>query len=88
MKTNGAGLMEETGTLQTGQQTSPTMVGGIRNTFQQTFVRMANGMTTMETLLGNFFVSIPQVLQDTLHILLHTNIYSVIFFNATRGEGL
>ena len=61
MKTNGAGLMEETGTLQTGQQTSPTMVGGIRNTFQQTFVRMANGMTTMDIPKDNFSVSTSQV---------------------------
>ena len=75
MKTNGAGLMDETGTLPIGQQTSPIVVVKIRNTFQQTFVRMANGMTTMETLLGNFFVSTPQVIQYTLHILLHTNIY-------------
>ena len=69
--------MDETGTLPIGQQTSPIVVVKIRNTFQQTFVRMANGMTTMETLLGNFFVSIPQVLQDTSNTIKGTLIACV-----------
>ena len=62
MKTNGAGLTEEAGTLPIGQQTSRIMVGEIRNTFQQTFVRMANGMTTMDIPKDNFSVSTSQVI--------------------------
>ena len=57
----GAGLMEEIGTLQRGQQTSPIMVGEIKNLSPQTLVQMESGMITMEIQLHNLYVSITQV---------------------------
>ena len=57
----GAGLMEETGTLQRGQQTSQIMVGEIKNLSPQTLVQMESGMITMEIQLHNLYVSIIQV---------------------------
>ena len=58
----GAGLMEETGTLPHGQQTNPIMAVATKNSFQQTLVQMANGMTIMEIQLDHPYVSITQVL--------------------------
>ena len=54
--------MEETGTLQRGQQTSQIMVGEIKNLSPQTLVQMESGTTTMEIQLHNLYVSITQVL--------------------------
>ena len=64
----GAGLMEETGTLQRGQQTSPIMVGVIKNLSPQTLVQMGSGTTTMEIQLDHVYVSITQVLNEYIYI--------------------
>ena len=65
----GAGLMEETGTLQRGQQTSPIMVGVIKNLSPQTLVQMGSGTTTMEIQLDHVYVSITQVLNEYIPYL-------------------
>ena len=65
----GAGLMEDTGTLQRGQQTSPIMAGEIRNLSPQTLVQMEIGMTTTEIQLDHLYVSITQVLNEYIAYL-------------------